>query len=134
MGDRIDFVQFYKEYNMLTANKKPTALNKAYKDSHHLYVVRLGDPDRNRITIAHVEGANLTLRTMNRRFNRKTIRFSKDEEYLAYSVYLFVAAYNFMRPHSSLGKGVTPAMASGLIKNTINIKEMLNVLSLPQLA
>lgn len=113
LGDRIDFAQFYKEYNMLTAQKRGR-FNKTYKDSAHKYVVRCGAPEISRITTAHVERANLSLRTFNRRFNRRTICFSKDEEYLAYSVYLFVAHHNFCRAHGSLGKKQTPAMASGI--------------------
>src|ERR1700733_13887065 len=108
MGNRVDFAQFYKEYNMLQANKKLTRYNQAMKDSQHLYVVRSGNPDQSRITTSHVERLNLSLRTYNRRFNRKTICFSKDEEYLSYSVYLFAAWYNFCRPHMSLENGQTP--------------------------
>lgn len=121
MGDRIDFAQFYKEYNMLTRNKRGLTNAKVPKK----YLVRCGSPDISRITTAHVERVNLTLRTRNRRFNRRTICFSKDEEYLAYSVYLFVAHYNFCAAHGTLGKGVTPAMASGLANSRWGMKELL---------
>ena len=124
LGNRVDFAQFYKEYNMLQANKKLSQFNKAMKDSQHLFVVRSGNPDRKRITTSHVERLNLSLRTQNRRFNRKTICFSKDEEYLTYSVYLFAAFYNFCRTHMSLEKGQTPAMASGLSDRIWTIKEL----------
>jgi IS1 family transposase len=87
LGNRVDFAQFYKEYNMLQANKKLIKFNQAMKDSQHLFVVRSGKPDKRRITTSHVERLNLSLRMMNRRFNRKTICFSKDEEYLSYSVF-----------------------------------------------
>lgn len=112
VGHRADFAQFYKELNMLRQNKKPIKYPRLNKKS--LFSIQCGQPDKSRITTAHVERVNLSLRTMNKRFNRSTICFSKDEEYLAYSVYLFVAHYNFCRPHSSLGKKTTPAMAAGL--------------------
>ena len=125
MGNRVDFAQFYKEYNMLQANKKLTRYNQAMKDSQHLYVVRSGNPDQSRITTSHVERLNLSLRTYNRRFNRKTICFSKDEEYLSYSVYLFAAWYNFCRPHMSLENGQTPAMRAEITNHVWGLEALL---------
>lgn len=124
LGDRTDFAQFYKELNMLKENKKPILYPRLSQKS--LFSVQCGQPDKSRITTAHVERVNLSLRTMNRRFNRKTICFSKDEEYLAYSVYLFAAFYNFCRPHSSLGKGITPAMKSGIVEKKLKIIDLLD--------
>jgi hypothetical protein len=48
-----------------------------------------------------------------RRFTRLTNGFSKKVENLAHAVSLHYMHYNFARPHKSLGKGVTPAMAAG---------------------
>lgn len=127
LGSRIDFAQFYKEQNMLKATSGGYYPNRAYKDSENVFVVRSGSPDVSRITTAHVERVNLSLRTFNKRFNRKTICFSKDEEYLAYSVYLFAAHYNFSRQHSSLGRKTTPAMASGLTDHVWSIGELLTI-------
>lgn len=135
MGDRIDFAQFYKEYNMLNTKKKDPIPNKALKDSANLLVVRCGNPDKSRVTTSHVERVNLTLRHFNKRFNRKTIGFSKDEECLAYSVYLFVAHTNFCRNHSALKikanenqKAVerTPAQAAGLADARWSITQLLS--------
>lgn len=124
MGDRIDFAQFYKEYNMLAANRNGT-VNTQYKDSAHKFLIRCGEPDQKRITTSHVERVNLSLRIENKRFNRRTICFSKSEEYLACSVYLFVAHYNFVRPHSALGKKTTPAMKNGLEQKPWSLTELL---------
>jgi IS1 family transposase len=124
LGNRVDFAQFYKEYNMLTANKKHTSFNPKLKDGQHLFVVRSGEPDKKRITTSHVERVNLTLRTFNKRFNRKTICFSKDEEYLAYSVYLFAAHYNFCRKH--ITTRTTPAQSAGLTDKEWSILDLLN--------
>lgn len=123
LGDRIDFAQFYKEYNMLSALR--TKHPDWYSGPKVGHYVRCGGPEVSRITTAHVERVNLSLRTFNRRFNRKTICFSKDEEYLAYSVWLFTAHYNFCRPHGSLAKKTTPAMASALADKPLSIHELL---------
>jgi len=120
MPCRIDFAQLYKEYHMLNAlNPNQT------KVSH--YLVRAGAPNPKRVTTSHVERINLSLRHFNKRFVRKGIGFSKDDEYLAYSVYLFAAHYNFCRVHGALGKKTTPAMASNLSDRPYTIREMLEV-------
>jgi IS1 family transposase len=123
-GDRVDFAQFYKERNMLNADKKALKFNRKLKDSQHLFVVRSGEPNQSLITTNHIERLNLSLRTFNRRFNRKTICFSKNEECLAYSVYLFAAHYNFCRVHGTHGQ--TPAMAAGLTNRKWSIEDLLN--------
>lgn len=126
-GKQIDFAQFYKEHNMLHANKKKKANGEPVKNLPKIFAPRSGNPNPKRITTSHVERVNLSLRTFNRRFNRKTIGFSKDEENLAYSVYLFVAHYNFCREHSSLGRKTTPAMAQGLTDNVWKVEQLLNI-------
>lgn len=125
LKDRIDFAQFYKELNMFKDAKKGPPKNLQSKNGKNLFVVQCGNPDRKNITTAHVERVNLSLRTFNKRFNRKTICFSKAEEYLAYSVYLFTAHYNFVRHHSSLGRKTTPAMAQGLTDKGWTIADLL---------
>lgn len=115
LGGRIDFAQFYKERNMLKALKTGV---------RGIYSVRSGKPDLKSATTAHIERANLTLRTFNKRFTRKGICFSKSEEYLAYSVYLFAASYNFCKAHTTLGKGITPAMANGLAEFPYSIADL----------
>lgn len=124
VGHRADFAQFYKELN-LQNNKLPVKYPRLNKKN--LFSIQCGNPDKSRITTAHVERVNLSLRTMNKRFTRKTICFSKDEEYLAYSVYLFTAFYNFCRPHSSLGKKTTPAMQAGLADRAWTVKELISI-------
>ena len=49
-----------------------------------------------------------------RRFTRLTNGFSKKVENLAHAVSLHYMHYNFARPHTSLGKHTTPAMAAGV--------------------
>ncbi|MDE0122926.1 MAG: IS1 family transposase [bacterium] len=63
---------------------------------------------------AYVERQNLTLRMNNRRYARATNAFSKKLENHAHSMALYFMVYNFVRPHRTLGRGITPAMAIGL--------------------
>lgn len=126
LGSRIDFAQFYKEVNMIQSPKLPLSRYAGFNHGKDLYVIRSGAPEISRITTAHVERVNLSLRTHNKRFNRKTICFSKDEEYLNYSVYLFVAHYNFCRTHSALGRNRTPAIATGLADKVWNARDLLS--------
>ncbi len=68
------------------------------------------------ITTAHIERQNLTARMSNRRLIRKTNGFSKKLLNHELMWALYITFYNFCRPHSSLGKRTTPAMAAGLVE------------------
>jgi hypothetical protein len=59
-----------------------------------------------------VERQNLTMRMRMRRFTRLTNGFSKKVENPLVSLHFM--HYNFGRPHQSLGKNRTPAMAAGV--------------------
>ena len=65
-----------------------------------------------KISTSYVERQNLTMRMGIGRYTRLTSGFSKKVENLAHAVSLHYMHYNFARPHKSLGKGVTPAMAA----------------------
>ena len=132
--DNVDFAQYYKEYNMLNKCKVNSFVAMAeqhnWKDRYRAqangkpFLVRCGEPDGSLITTCRIERANLTLRTASRRFNRATICFSKDEEYLHYAVMLFVAHYNFVKPHGTL-KGLTPAIGAGIENKRWKICDLL---------
>lgn len=136
-GNRVDFAQYYKEYNMLNKRKVNSFVSLAerhnWKDRYRAqangkpFLVRLGAPTVSRITTSRIERANLTLRTSNKRFNRATICFSRDEEYLHCAVMLFAAHYNFVKLHGSLGKGKTPAMASGIAEKRWSVGDLLRL-------
>jgi IS1 family transposase len=134
-GNRADFAQYYKEQNM---HKQRKVINnfvslserQTWKDRYQVqangkpFLVRSGEPDASLITTSRIERANLTLRTANKRFNRASICFSRDEDNLHYSVMLFVAHYNFVKQHGSLF-GKTPAMATGIVERRWTVEEML---------
>jgi IS1 family transposase len=71
-----------------------------------------GAPDPARITTAHVERNNLTMRMGIRRFTRLTNAFSKKVENHRRALALHFMYYNFVRKHASIG--TTPAIAAGL--------------------
>ncbi len=87
---------------------------------------RFGNPNMDLATTCHAERTNLSLRTFNRRFVRKTINFSKTVQNHRNSVALFVAVFNFCRVHKTLN-GKTPAMAAGLTDHVWTVKELLSV-------
>lgn len=59
-----------------------------------------------------VERMNLTLRTSNSRFRRKTLGFSKSFDHHVHSIAISICHYNFGRIHKTLR--VTPAMEAGI--------------------
>jgi len=85
------------------------------------------------ISTYRAERQNLSIRNYGKRFARKTICFSKDEDYLASFVEIFQAWFNFVKLHRSLRvrnqdgsyKHRTPAMAQGLVDRRLNWEEIL---------
>jgi IS1 family transposase len=82
-----------------------------------------GPLDLYSICTSHVERSNLTIRTFLRRFTRLALGFSKKLENLEACIALYVAHYNFCRPHGSL-RG-TPAMAARLTGHPWTLAELL---------
>ena len=74
-------------------------------------VPQLGNPGHASTSL--VERHNATMRQQIRRMTRKTLAFSKKLRNLRAAVALYVAFYNWIRPHGSL-HGMTPAMALGV--------------------
>lgn len=83
-----------------------------------------GDPDAAHISTSYVERSNLSVRTSLRRFTRLALGFSKKRENLAATVALYVAWYNFCRPHQTLRR--TPAMAASLTDHVWTVQEILS--------
>lgn len=82
-----------------------------------------GDPDVSKISTSHVERVNLTMRMHNRRLTRLTNAYSKSLIHLAGAMALFIAYYNFCKPHTSIR--VTPAMESGLTDRVWTLRDLL---------
>ena len=77
------------------------------------------------ICTSHIERSNLTVRMQNRRWTRLTNAFSKKWENHQLMFALFVAWYNFCRPHMTLG--TTPAVAAGLATGKWSLEHLLRV-------
>jgi hypothetical protein len=63
-----------------------------------------------------------------RRFTRLTNAFSKKVENLAHAVALHFMHYNFCRPHQSLERKTTPAMAAGVTDHVWTVAEIVGLL------
>lgn len=82
------------------------------------------------ISTSYAERGNLSIRMACRRFTRLTNAFSKKLECHIAAVALYVAHYNFCRPHETLTPDAkhqtTPAMALGLTDHVWSIGELIN--------
>ena len=87
-----------------------------------------GDPDPKHVSTSYVERQNLTMRMSMRRFTRLTNAHSKKVENHAAAVAVHFAFYNFCRPHMSLGRGVTPAMAAGVETRKLELEDLIALL------
>ena len=112
-ADGIDFAMLHKLYGDPGGSGDDRRYSPAVCSGVDKRVI-CGDPDETKISTSYVERQNLTMRMGMRRFTRLTNGFSKKVENLAHAVSLHYMHYNFARPHSSLGKRVTPAMAAGV--------------------
>ena len=115
-GQDVDYAMLIKQYGVeASEDASPTARRYSpNKVTGEEVRVIAGTPDPDLISTSIVERQNLTMRMRMRRFTRLTNGFSKKVENHAAMVSLHFMHYNFGRPHQSLGKNRTPAMAAGV--------------------
>jgi len=92
------------------------------------------------ISTSHIERENLNLRQENKRLARKTLAYSKEDEWLQFHLTLQMADHNFVRTHWSLQKPnlkrikgnvwrkydkITPMMSIGLTDHVWTLEELL---------
>ena len=125
-GSAVDFAQIIKTYGVQKSeDASPTARRYSPNVVTGIEVREVsGDPDPAHISTSYVERQNLTMRMQMRRFTRLTNAFSKKVENHAAMVSLHFMFYNFARPHSSLGKNTTPAMAAGVSDHVWTVQEI----------
>jgi hypothetical protein len=113
---RPDYAQLIKDFGVeRSEDASPTARRYSPNVVKGMDIrVIHGDPDPAAISTSYIERNNLTMRMGMRRLTRPTNGFSKKVENHAAMVSLHFMHYNFARPHSGLGKNVTPAMAAGV--------------------
>ena len=106
-GSEVDYAQLVKQYRT-----SPDDGRRRYAGSERRIIN--GNPEYAMISTSFVERINLTTRMSMRRYTRKTNGHSKSLEHHEHALALYFTWYNFCRPHSSLGRYTTPAMAAGL--------------------
>ena len=128
-GGDVDYAMIVKEYGNPDDGKaahrrySPGTVNGVEK------TVVVGSPNLDLISTSYAERSNLTLRMSMRRFTRLTNAFSKRITNHAYMVSLFLAYYNFCRPHKTLGKvHRTPAMAAGLTDRVWKLEDLIAII------
>lgn len=104
--DTVDWATLTKEYKSVAAGAGRYAPPRV---SGTIKRAELGSPDMDQVCTSIVERKNLTIRTMQRRFTRLTVAFSRKWENLRAACALHFAYYNFCWQHRSLN-GLTPAM------------------------
>jgi transposase-like protein/IS1 family transposase len=121
MGPRADFAQLVKEYAATpsTVRYSPASIIGIEK------IVRVGQPDEEKISTSYAERLNLSVRMHCRRLTRLTNGHSKSAVHHEAAIAMFVCWYNFCRTNSALGRKTTPAMAAGLADRIWDIEEML---------
>ncbi|PZR65213.1 MAG: IS1 family transposase [Chloroflexi bacterium] len=125
-GTNVDYAQLIKQYGVEhSEDASPTARRYSpNKVTGQEVRIIAGDPDPALISTSYVERNNLSMRMGMRRFTRLTNAFSKKVENHAAMVSLHFMHYNFARPHSALGKNVTPAMAAAVADHVWTIHEI----------
>ncbi len=112
-GADIDYSMLIKQYDE----------NQRYIGA--LKSAQIGQPDNSKITTAHVERQNLTMRMSIKRFARKTNAFSKKIENHCHAISLHFMYYNFCRIHKSLR--ISPAMAAGVTDRLWSIEDVVSM-------
>jgi hypothetical protein len=120
-GTNVDYAMLVKDYG--TDASEDRRFSPPVVLSQQVRVVN-GDPDEGKISTSYVERSNLTMRMGMRRMTRLTNGFSKKAENLAAAVALHFMYYNFARPHKTLGRKVTPAIAAGIATHIWTCEEI----------
>jgi IS1 family transposase len=131
-GGEVDFAQLVKIYGAA-----PEGPEVRYSPAECLGCQKTavqGDPDPAHVSTSYIERQNLTMRMSMRRLTRLTNAFSKKVENLAASVALHFMYYNFCRPHQTLGRGMTPAMAAGVDGRRWTVADVIGLLDAPKRA
>lgn len=125
--DNLLYVQVVKEYKN---NRVFNVTRKIiFGSAQRVDNVLAKSPVSRKINTAYVERGNGTIRHLNARCNRKTLRFSKIIENHKRQLKLSLAYYHLCSPHRSLtkryGQPTTPFMAAGLTDHIWTMGEML---------
>lgn len=118
----VDYAVLSKQYVVDSDTRPGKRFFVPSRVTHCLKEVVEGEPDRSKVCTSFVERVNGTLRNHCRRFQRKTMCYSKTVEGHRAAVALWVAYYNFCLVHDTLR--VTPAMELGVTGYIWNVREL----------
>ena len=118
-GSDVDYAQLTKVYETQDSGRGRYAPPKVTETISNIIT---GNPNQDMICTSIVERSNLTVRTMQRRFTRLALGFSKKLENLRAAVALHFAYYNFVWIPRTLR--VTPAMAAGVADRLWEVEDL----------
>ena len=117
-------VKQYKENRIFKVTRKII-----FGDAEKVDEILANSPVSQKINTSYVERGNGTIRHLNARCNRKTLRFSKIKVNHERQLKLSLAYYHLCSPHRTLtkryGRSTTPFMAAGMTDHIWSIGEML---------
>ncbi len=119
-GVDVDFGTVHKEYESVAVGPGRYAPPRVKGVVKRVYK---GRPDEAKICTSIVERNNLTIRTMQRRFTRLALGFSRKIENLRAAVALQMAYWNFCWIPRTLR--ITPAMAAGVTDRVWEVADLL---------
>ena len=85
-----------------------------------------GKPDMALVSMSGVERIDLTIRSNQRRFTRKTNAYSKKVRNHALAVALMMLHYNLVRAHDTIG--TAPAVAAGIVQEPWTLEMVVDLL------
>lgn len=109
LGEEMDWAVVYKQYG--AQDQDDRRYSPGTRCTWMEKVIGTGDPDLPMAGTSQVERCNLTVRTLQKRYARLSLAFSKKLGNLQAAVALHFAYYNFCWFPRTLG-GITPAMAA----------------------
>lgn len=121
----VQVVKKYRKYRVVKVTRKVV-----YGDPAAVERVLQASPVSRTINTSHIERNNGTIRHMDARCTRKTLRFSKCKENHERELSLVLGYYHLCRPHRTLtkryGQPTTPFSAAGLTDHVWTMGELLS--------
>jgi IS1 family transposase len=125
--DDLQYVQVVKHYKKGRVCKVERRI--VYGDPVQIDAILRSSGVSGNINTAHIERNNGTIRHIDARCTRKTLRFSKSPKNHRLQLALSLAYYHLCRPHRTLSKRhghpTTPFMAAGLTDHVWTMREVL---------
>lgn len=125
--DDLLYVQVVKHYEKGHVSKVERRV--VYGDPHRIDGILRTSPVSRKINTSYIERNNGTIRHIDARCTRKTLRFSKIPQNHRRQLALSLTYYHLCRPHRTLskrhGQPTTPFMAAGLTDHVWTMHELL---------